>query len=388
MPEKILLVDDDIDTLRLVGLMLQRQGYQIIAANSGHQALLMAQSDNPDLILLDVMMPDLDGYEVTLRLRENPSTSAIPIIMFTAKNQIDDKVTGFEVGIDDYLTKPTQPRELFAKIHAVLSRGKKDPAYSTLSNEPHERGYVIGVLAAKGGLGVSTLSLNLGICLQKLTEKETIIAEFRPGEGDIALILGFDHPLGLSNLLLQSPANISTAHLNSVLINHDLKVRLLPGSYLPNDARLLTHSEHFDSISRHLAYLADFVVIDLGPSLPPITHKVISNCDEIIVLIDPNPITIIRTQELIIELKERGFGEGRLHLVLYNRQRMEQHYSLSKIQQDLRYPISIVFTAAPELTLQATTNGVPLVIFNPDNITSQQYFRLAENITKRVNVRE
>jgi DNA-binding response OmpR family regulator len=387
MPEKILLVDDDIDTLRLVGLMLQRQGFQIMAANSGHQALLIAQNENPDLILLDVMMPDMDGYEVTLRLRQNPSTSAIPIIMFTAKNHVDDKVTGFEVGVDDYLIKPTQPRELFSHIRMVLSRGKKTSIPSPIPIGPRERGYVIGIMAAKGGLGVSTLTLNLGISLQKLTEKEIIIAEFRPGEGDIALILGIDQTLGLNNLLNYSPADISTAHVNSELITYELNVRLLLASYMPDDSRFLSSSDHFDSISRRLAYLSDFIVIDLGPSLPPITHKVIQNCDEIIVLIDTNPTTVIRTQELIFELKNRGFGEGRLHAMLYNRQRAENQYSLSQLQQDLRYNLDC-FYCCTRIDQQAAKNKIPLVIINPDNITSQQFFRLAENITKRVNVRE
>ena len=125
MPEKILIVDDDLDTLRLVGLMLQHQGYRIIAANSGIQAIAMAQTDKPDLILLDIMMPEMDGYEVARKLRTDPATNNMPIIMFTAKTQVDDKVAGFEAGADDYLTKPTQPRELFAHVKAVLARGKK-----------------------------------------------------------------------------------------------------------------------------------------------------------------------------------------------------------------------------------------------------------------------
>ncbi len=155
MPEKILVVDDDIDTLRLVGLMLQRQGYQIAAANNGQQALAMAESEKPDLILLDLMMPDMDGYEVARRLRANPAISTIPIIMFTAKSQVDDKVSGFESGADDYLTKPTQPRELFAHIKAVLSRGiKARPAPTATAAVAGNRGHVIGVLAVKGGMGV------------------------------------------------------------------------------------------------------------------------------------------------------------------------------------------------------------------------------------------
>jgi CheY-like chemotaxis protein len=110
MSEKILIIDDDLDTLRLVGLMLQRQGYQISAATNGQQGLEKAFEEDPDLVLLDIMMPDMDGYEVTRRLRQNPSTLETPILMFTAKTQLDDKVVGFEVGANDYLTKPTSPR--------------------------------------------------------------------------------------------------------------------------------------------------------------------------------------------------------------------------------------------------------------------------------------
>src|SRR5919205_163814 len=112
MSEKILIIDDDLDTLRLVGLMLQRQGYQISAATNGQQGLEKAFDEDPDLILLDVMMPDMDGYEVTRRLRQNPATLETPILMFTAKTQLDDKVIGFEVGANDYLTKPTHTSEV------------------------------------------------------------------------------------------------------------------------------------------------------------------------------------------------------------------------------------------------------------------------------------
>src|SRR5512133_1083695 len=156
MSEKILIIDDDLDTLRLVGLMLQRQGYQISAATNGQQGLDKAFEEDPDLILLDVMMPDMDGYEVTRRLRRNPSTMETPILMFTAKTQLDDKVIGFEVGANDYLTKPTHPSELQARVNTLLSRtnDKKSPAGTP--GQDKTRGYVIGVLGARGGLGTTS----------------------------------------------------------------------------------------------------------------------------------------------------------------------------------------------------------------------------------------
>ncbi|MEK7311436.1 MAG: response regulator, partial [Chloroflexota bacterium] len=122
MPEKILIVDDDLDTLKLVGLILQRQGYEIVAANSGGQGLAKAAAERPNLILLDVMMPDMEGYEVARRLRADSDLARTPIIMFTAKTMVDDKVAGFEAGVDDYMTKPTHPAELVSRVKALLAR--------------------------------------------------------------------------------------------------------------------------------------------------------------------------------------------------------------------------------------------------------------------------
>jgi DNA-binding response OmpR family regulator len=124
MADKVLIVDDDVQTLRLVGLMLERQGFKIVAASNGMQALQMSRTEKPDVIVLDVMMPDMDGYEVTRRLRKEPDTAEIPILMFTAKAQVDDKISGYDSGADDYLTKPIHPAELTAHLRALLARRK------------------------------------------------------------------------------------------------------------------------------------------------------------------------------------------------------------------------------------------------------------------------
>jgi CheY-like chemotaxis protein len=388
MPEKILIVDDDLDTLRLVGLMLQHQGYRINAANSGIQAIAMAQTDKPDLVLLDIMMPEMDGYEVSRKLRSDPATNSIPIIMFTAKTQVDDKVEGFEAGADDYLTKPTQPRELFAHVKAVLARGKKPSAPVPPPPESRSRGYVTGVIGVKGGLGISTLALNLGISLQGRSKKNVIIAEFRPGFGSMGLDLGFLNPEGLSRLLQANPEDVTQIAIDNELYHHKSGVRLLISSYNPMDGKYITAVDHFEAIARYLAYMASHVVIDLGPGITPVTDRVLAQCDEIIVVLEPIPNTIIRTLALVDELAKKGFGEGRVNTVLYNRQRTEMQYSLAQVQMEYRHPISIVFTAAPELIYQCSKANVPLVMQHPDNLTSQQFAKLADNIVKRVRVKE
>ncbi|MGD0807394.1 MAG: response regulator, partial [Anaerolineales bacterium] len=145
MAEKILVVDDDLDTLKLVGMMLQRQGYTIVAAINGTQALSKVPAEKPDLILLDVMMPDIDGFEVCRRIRSDPAFKTTPILMFTAKTQVDDKVQGFEAGADDYLPKPTHPAELLAHVKALLGRSRQAFAAAAL---PAKKAHIVCVIGA------------------------------------------------------------------------------------------------------------------------------------------------------------------------------------------------------------------------------------------------
>ena len=105
-------------------------------------------------------------------------------------------------------------------------------------------------------------------------------------------------------------------------------------------------------------------------------------------MLEPIPHTLTRTHILMDALAARGFGEGRINTVLYNRQRSEMQFSLAQVQKEYKHPIGIVFTAAPELVYQAARNNVPLVVQHPDNLTSQQFLKLADSISKRVRPKE
>jgi len=126
--ERILVVEDEEDILELVRFNLSREGYHVIGAASGEEAWKLASSELPDLIVLDLMLPGIDGLEVTKIIKNDPKTKDIPIIMLTAKGEESDIVTGLELGADDYVTKPFSPRILVARARAVLRRKIKEPA--------------------------------------------------------------------------------------------------------------------------------------------------------------------------------------------------------------------------------------------------------------------
>lgn len=126
--EKILIVEDEADILNLLEYHLRSAGYDIFSTTSGMEALQMVRRHQPDLVLLDLMLPGLDGFEVCRELKRDRATSEVAVIMLTAKGEEVDKVVGLELGADDYVTKPFSPRELVLRVKAVLRRGRHDPA--------------------------------------------------------------------------------------------------------------------------------------------------------------------------------------------------------------------------------------------------------------------
>lgn len=137
--ERILVVEDEEDILELVRYNLSREGYQVVCVTSGEETLKIAGSESLDLIILDLMLPGIDGLEVAKRLKNDSKTGNIPIIMLTAKGEEADIVTGLELGADDYISKPFSPRILIARIRAILRRKTtKAPIDDTSVIQIHE----------------------------------------------------------------------------------------------------------------------------------------------------------------------------------------------------------------------------------------------------------
>lgn len=139
MNEKILVIEDDPGALRLVQYTLEHEGYRVLTATNGLAGLKKAQSEGPDLIILDVMLPGMDGFEICQRLRGEPQTAGLSILMLSAKAQEVDKTTGLKVGADDYLPKPADPAEIILRVGKLLAQkaaaGSKETAQHVTSDK-------------------------------------------------------------------------------------------------------------------------------------------------------------------------------------------------------------------------------------------------------------
>jgi len=189
MSEKILVIDDDENTLWLIGTLLQHNGFQVLKTASPVDGLRIAREDNPDLVLLDVMMAELDGWEVCRRLRE---TSEVPVVFITAKTAMKDVVKGLEIGGDDYIVKPFDNRELVARVKAHLRRARDkrnsdelvfangDLRINFMSREVTVRGQVVELTPKEFSL-LSLLARNAG---RVLARGELISQAWGPEYGD------------------------------------------------------------------------------------------------------------------------------------------------------------------------------------------------------------
>jgi len=373
MAEKILIVDDDIDSLKLIGLMLQRQGYEISAANAGGQAISKAQTDAPDLIILDVMMPDMDGYEVCRRLRADPNTQSIP--MFTAKTLVDDKVTGFEAGADDYLTKPTHPAELASRVKAVLARSAAQRRTAT------DNGLMIGCIGAKGGVGTTALAANIAAVLGQ--KEPTILADIRPGQGSLGLALGMGRASGMSNLLTKPAAEINARTIESELVAHTSGLKLLLCSIRPKEAQLNVNPDTAALILKNTRSLARNVVVDLGAGLTRQNARLVKDLDQVALVVEPYRVALNMAREMLKELEAAGLNRGRTNVVLINRTASTLQVPWQEAEQIINHEMVAIISPAAELAFQASEAGFPMVLFQPTSIVATQMTKVAEELSTR-----
>jgi DNA-binding response OmpR family regulator len=372
-------IRDSPETVHLLNLMLARLGYQAIVANDGKEALSLARKELPDLIVLDVMMPGLDGFEVARSLRRHPDTASIPILMLTAKTQIEDKVAGYDAGADIYLTKPIHPVDLYANIKTMLAKRHEGVAI------PEKKSHTVGILASKGGLGVSTLAINLAIAYFQKKDSMVIAAEMRPGQGSWSEELKLTNPSGLGFLLRRETKDITEPNIEKQLVATSFGIFLLLASHYTSDIVCMSALVQYEAILQGLSALADLVVLDIGTNFHPAFNILVESCDEIVMVIEPQLITVRRTRMMIDELRERGIGGVKpLTVAMVNRAQSSMNLNVSQIEEILGHPLGLGFPHAAELANLAAERSTPMILLQPEGMIARQYNALADIIASHI----
>ena len=371
----ILVVDDDVSTLRLVGLMLERQRYEIQVATNGEECLEKVGLYKPDLIILDVMMPGMDGYEVARQLRKNPETSPIPILFFTAKDSITDKVSGFQAGGDDYLTKPAHSVELLSRVEALLQRSTHKPS-------ENEHGQAIAFLPAKGGVGNSTLALNAALELCNLKpQHKVVLIELSNGGGSLALQTGAKHQKGLQALIEKSPP-LSHKDVDGQLQKHTSGLYFLSSTSQPAGIAALLTKEFVHSLLQIVLADYDYVIFDLPPALTPPVSEALKKAEYIILTLEPNKVALQLATLLMENLEKINIGRYKIAPVVIHRAPTAGSISRELLEEQLDADLLANIPPAPDMAYQSWDNARPMVLLQPQSLVAQQVRLIVNKILK------
>jgi pilus assembly protein CpaE len=360
MANRILIVDDDPITLRIVGNALQKAGFEVFTAENGRIAFNQIKGKKPDLVILDIVLPDINGYEICSKLRQNPETAHLPVIMLTGLDTVEEKIKGFQVGADAYLPKPVSSEELVQRIKALLRRGT--PALP--SGETRQPGKIICVFSLRGGLGSTTIASNLAAGLTQLWDSPAVLVDLAPIAGQCDLMFNLPARHSWDDLSHYPPEEIDEEMVEQVLLTHSGKTRILACSSDLEKSEKLS-PEAIKKILSILSRKHEHVIIDLPHDFHPNTIAALDQAELIVGMMAPELASVRAMTVALGAFKKLGFDSKKTILAI---NWIFQKHGLAKkdIESILNSPIDLVIPFVPDSMLNAINKGAPVVIFEPE----------------------
>ncbi len=356
MARRILIVDDDPHALRLLSYAFSCEGYEIVTATSGAEALARLSVERPDLVLLDVMMPDMSGLEVCQRIRASRATARLPVLMLSARGQVSDRVSGLKSGADDYVPKPADTDELLARAGALLARAEANAAPA---------GQVLTFYGAKGGVGTTTVAVNVATHLA-LQGRSVVLVELHAGAGSASALLKLQAVHDLGDLLDKAPAELGAADIRGCLLPHASGLRLLAASQAVDGQREISPGL-VEALLAQMTQGTDYVILDLPPSWSPANQAAVRLARLTGIVCEPEPLSLGCAKATLAALQSWGIMGDLVGLVVVNRGASTSALTLPAIKASV--PANMLGTVPPaiEACAAAVKEGEPLVELFPQH---------------------
>jgi pilus assembly protein CpaE len=351
---RLLVVDDEPSVRKLLKRFLESRGYAVDLAENGVEGWKTVRDDFPDLVLSDVSMPQMDGYELCRTIRRNPNTATIPVILLSSHREADAMVAGYECGADDYVAKPVDMEVLRHKIDALLRRAVAGPAPSGPTV-----GRMICITSAKGGVGVSVLAANLSLLLVR--RNETVCAyDLNLEHGDLPVLLDLQPKMSIIDLVRELGTHGDALQWDEFLVRHPSGPRLLAAPVRAHESSAITE-EQVSSVTAQLRHLHDFTVVDVPPGYGDIALGAYEGADRIVVVTSPEVTALRRTRELLGVMAGLGIPDERILLVL-NRVVDVVAVDTRRVEAFLKRPVAVTIPNGGTAFLEAVTTGRPVVL--------------------------
>ncbi|HEX7393977.1 MAG TPA: response regulator [Anaerolineaceae bacterium] len=381
MPKKVLLVDDDEMLRKMTNALLVKQGFEVIAMEDGPKTLEHLKTARPDIILLDVMMPGMDGFTVCREIRANPATSRIPIIMLTALNSVENKVKGFEAGADDYLSKPFDTAELVARINVMIRRAEANTPQVTVPviKIAREAARSIAVFSLRGGSGVTTIAVNLAAGLSQLWGMQVALVDMVPVAGQTALFLNQSLRNTWADLCLMEV--IDEEAVLSAMLPHESRIRTLASPRRPEESDMLT-PEKVKTILEVLRSTFPYVVLDMPHDFSERSLAALDQSDVILIITQPE-IVSLRATSMALEIFEAlKYNEQKNIYVILNWTFPRQGLAFKDIERMLKSKIDLILPYAADEFVTAMNVGNPPVLSNPEGQLGVIFEDIAMSLSK------
>ena len=382
MAEHILLIDGDPATSKQVSSVLIQAGLKVTACQNSQEVLGLLDTASFNLVVLDVIVPDDDGYEMIRRLRQHPLTANIPIILLTSLDSLEHKLKGFEAGADDYLQKPCPPNELVARLNVWL----RHTALERLSLSNQLQGSVLAVHSLRGGVGVSSIAANLAVGLAQLWGRPVALLDLDLFAGQAALMLNLPVRNSWSDITPVPAAEIRRELVCGLLRPHLSGVHVLPAPARITDAELID----IDQVTQVMDILRqeyDYVVLDLPHDFAPHTLVGLDNASHVIALLAPDLASVRTMSSALSVFASLGYPPEKIHLVLNS---IFERGGLQKIEIEavLNHKIMAIIPNDSEGFVRAINLGRPVAL---DSLTSplgaffeELAFRLSKDEHRRI----
>ena len=359
MSAKILVVDDSALMAKMAQDQLAAEGYQVETAPNGPSALTIAESWEPDLVLLDVMMPEMDGFEACRRLRKMKATSSVPIIMLTSISNIEAKKTGFAAGANDYITKPFEPAELLLRVAAQLKRAQMLPA-----EVARPTGKVIALFSLRGGAGCTSLAVNVAIGIGRLWGTPVPLLDLALPIGVCDSMLNQRPQYRLDDLVTRPVEELDGEVIDGFLTSETRHVRLLAGFDDPVMAEKLT--ENLTSfIIEHLRQRYAHLVLDLAHDFSQPTIAALDLADVIVVPITPDLSSARLTQAALKVFEALGYQDD--PFLIHNRTFPDQGIDRTQLDKFFKRPIQLLIPYIEGVWGEAINKGIPVINGDSDS---------------------
>jgi pilus assembly protein CpaE len=382
---KVLVVDDDLNIQRVLVFTLKQEGFEVHVASDGQAGVEMTAATDPDLILMDVAMPKLDGYTATQQIRAAETAAAgrrVPIIMLTAEADVEQRVRGLRAGADDDIVKPFHPLELIARIKALLARSGGTPKPRTGSEAP-TLARLCSFYGAKGGVGTTTLAINTAIALATRLRRRTALfdANLQFGDERVFLDLGLDSS-SIVNAI--SEPDLDADLLKKLMVTHRSGIDLLLAPPNPEQADIVAERQRTEpgtltNILHLLRKTYDYTIVDTGRTIDDFTLQLFDESDVIFVIMTAD-LSCLKNVRLVLETMDSlGFERSKVQLVL-NRSNAYTGINVDNAESALGRKIDYQIINEYRGAISALNSGEPFMSSRPDGPLGAALSKFAQDI--------